>query len=233
MKKVFTFIVNHLRDLVYIGVILLLLIFLSSAVRQCTQIKNEYHNNIAALKDTIHYYKGKDGQLIAFKKSFETDMKTLKLLNEDLYNQIQNMKPSGNVTSGSHFDGVIDNGKHDTAYIVTHDTIGNGFSHDFAFNNKFRTLEGNVNYKDNIVGVNLLKDEVYFDYTVAMDDKNNIYVTSSNPFVKYKQISGFQVPKTKQKRWSLGPSVGVGYDIINKKPGVNVGISLNYGILKF
>ena len=42
---------------------------------------------------------------------------------------------------------------HDTTYVVEHDTIQNGFTHDFAFNNEFRTLEGNVNYKNDTVGV--------------------------------------------------------------------------------
>ena len=72
-----------LKDVVYFIVILMLLGALGSSVQQCSQIKREYKNNIAALNDTIHEYKAKNGNLVATKLAFESDVKTLKLLNEN------------------------------------------------------------------------------------------------------------------------------------------------------
>ena len=65
-----------------------------------------------------------------------------------------------------------------------------------------------------------------------MDKDAKIYMKSTNPYVKYNEISGFTVPKQKQKRWSLGPSVNFGYDPFQGKTSASVGISLNYGIIK-
>ena len=221
------------RDLIYGFIILLLIGALSFSVRKCTDTKAEYMNNIIALNDTIHYYEGKNGDLVATIRGFESDVKTLKVLNEELYRHIDDLKASGNVTNATYFTGVIDNPQRDTTYIVLHDTIQNGFRKDFAFNDEYRVLEGNVIYQEDTLGVNIDKDQVMFDYTVGMDDKNNIMIQSSNPYVKYSQISGFQVPKPHIKRWSLGPAINFGYDPIQNKPSFSVGVSLNYGLFQW
>ena len=221
------------KDIIYSLIIALLIGVISVSVYRCSKIKSEYKNNIEALNDTIHYYKAKNGDLVASKLAFESDIKTLKLLNKNLYNEIDNLKSKAEVMNAVHFDGVVEYEIHDTTYIVKHDTIINGFTKDFAFNNKYRSLEGNVNYKNDTVGVNINKDEMYFDYTVAIDKKNNIYISSSNPYIKYNEISGFQVPKQKRKRWSLGPSVNFGYDPINNKPSFSIGASVSYGIIQW
>ena len=77
------------KDIIYTLIIVLLIGCLSSAVKQCSDTRFEYKNNIAALNDTIRYYQDKNGNLVATKLAFESDINTLKLLNEDLYNQIQ------------------------------------------------------------------------------------------------------------------------------------------------
>lgn len=221
------------KDIIYSLIIALLIGVISVSVDRCSNIKSEYKNNIEALNDTIHYYKAKNCDLVASKLAFESDIKTLKLLNKNLYDKIDNLKSKAEVMNAVHFDGVVEYEIHDTTYIVKHDTIINGFTKDFAFNNKYRSLEGSVNYKNDTVGVNINKDEMYFDYTVAIDKKNNIYISSSNPYIKYNEISGFQVPKQKRKRWSLGPSVNFGYDPINNKPSFSIGASVNYGIIQW
>ena len=219
--------------------IIVLIGALSTSVQRCSTIKHQYKNNIAALTDTIHYYKAENGQLVATKLAFETDIKDLEMLNAALCEELDNLNAKYDLVSGTHFGGVVEYEVHDTTYVVEHDTIQNGFTHDFAFNNEFRTLEGNVNYKNDTVGVKINKDEMYFDYTVAMDEKNNIYITSKNPYVKYNEITGFQVPKQKQKRWFIGPAINVGYGaaIHNGKvigaPNISVGVSAGYGLFRF
>ena len=227
------------KDIVYGIIVVLLICALGTSVSQCSSERQRYKNNIAALTDTIHYYKAENGQLVATKLAFETDIKDLEMLNEALCEELDNLNAKYDLVSGTHFGGVIEHEVHDTAYVVQHDTIQNGFSHDFAFNDEFRTLEGNVNYKNDTVGVKINKDEVYFDYTVAMDKKNNIYITSKNPYIKYNEMTGFQVPKQKQKRWYIGPSINVGYGAaihdgkVIAVPNISVGISAGYGLFKW
>ena len=221
------------RDLIFGIIIVLLIGSLSMSISRCSDINTQYKNNIAALQDTIHYYKDVNGNLVATKLAFESDLKTLKLLNKDLYGEIKDLKAKGNITNTTYFRGVIENEVHDTVYVVSCDTITRGFVKNFAFNNDYRILEGNVSYKNDNLGVNIEKDQVKFDYIVVMDDKNNIMIKSTNPYVKYNEITGFQIPKQKQKRWSLGPAINFGYDPLQNKVSTSLGISLNYGIIQW
>jgi hypothetical protein len=83
------------------------------------------------------------------------------------------------------------------------------------------------------MGVNITKDVVKFDYTVAMDKNNKIYIKSTNPYVKYEEISGFQVPKQKQKKWGIGPQIGVGYDPVHNKISPTIGIGIQWSPIQF
>ncbi len=208
--------------------IAVLFVCISQAVSTCSNTRLEYENNIEALNDTIRYYQDKNGNLVATKRAFESDIKTLKILNQDLYNQIKNLKAKGNVTTATYFSGVIDNPKQDTMYVVSHDTISKGFQRDFAFNNDYRTLEGNVTYRNDTVGVNIDKDQVLFDYVIALDDKNNIMIKSANPYVKFNEMTGFQLPHNKQKHWSLNAFSKFGYAPSNNDRFLDIGISLDY-----
>lgn len=219
------------KDVIYGLIIFVLLCGLSMAVNKCQNVSKEYRNNIEALNDTIHYLQDKNGNLVATKLAFESDIKTLKLLNEDLYNEIDNLKLKNKIDNVTYFTGVIDNPEQDTLYIVSHDTISQGFSKDFAFNNEYRTLEGNVNYQNDTVGVSINKDQVKFDYTVAMDKDNHIYIKSTNPYVSYSEITGFTVPKEKKKRFYTGPSISAGYDPIQNKPSLTIGWSVGWGLI--
>jgi hypothetical protein len=219
---------------IYILIICLLVGFLSVSVNRCSDVSREYKHNLEALNDTIKYYQDKNGNLVATKLAFESDIKTLKLLNEDLYNQIDSMKLNPKtVTQIITIGGEIENPQQDTAYVVTHDTIYKGFTKDFDFNNKYRLLEGNVDYHNDSLGIHITKDVMYFDYTLAMDKDARIYVKSTNPYVKYNEISGFTVPKQKTKRWNIGPSINGGYDIINRNWSVSAGISVTYGLIQW
>ena len=226
--------VKHKHHIIYILVIVMLLICLGLSTSKCTNAGKEYRNNIEALKDTIKYYQDKHGNLVATKLAFESDIDYLKKLNEDLYNQIDSMKiKKKDVEKIVYVQGSIENSVQDTAYVIQHDTIVNGFDKDFQFNNAYRILEGNVNYHNDSLNVNINKDIVNFDYTVVFDKNNKIYIKSSNPYVKYQEISGFTIPRIKQKRWSLGPSISYGYDPFNNRTGATIGVSLNYGIIKW
>ena len=109
-KKVFNIIKSITKkDAVYIAIILLLVSFLCSSIKQCSDTRFNYKNNIEVLNDTIRYYKDKNGNLVATKLAFLSDVKNLKLLNESLYKQINDLKAKGKVTTGTYFSGVIEN----------------------------------------------------------------------------------------------------------------------------
>lgn len=234
MKDVIELLKKYSTHITYILIIAVLLMCLNFSITKCSNTSKEYKNNIEALTDTIKYYKDKNGNLVATKLGFESDINTLKILNKQLYDEIKTLKlRKGNVQNIYHIEGVIDHGKNDTVYIVKHDSINRGFYRTFNLNNDFRTLEGNISYIPDSLKFNIEKDYIKFDYTLAMDKNNKIYIKSDNPYVKYNEISGFTVQKEKKTHWSLGPSINFGYDPINNKPAFSIGASLNYGIIKW
>ena len=223
---------NFKSDLIYLLIIALLVCSLCLSINRCSNAGGEYKHNIEALKDTIKYYQDKNGNLVATKLAFESDIKTLKLLNEDLYNQIDSLKlKKDKVKEVIIVKGEIDNGKKDSSYVIKHDTISKGFDKTFNFNDKYRTLEGNATYKDDIFNININKDVIYFDYTLALDKNNRVYIKSTNPYVKYNELSGFTLPSYKRKPTALvlGPSVGYGYDFTNNKFVPTIGFNITWG----
>lgn len=205
------------------------------AIRSCSNYKDSSIHNIIALTDTISYYESKTGELVASKTLLEGDMKILKLANDSLYNIVKNMKLS-NPTTVVYVGGEIHNEPQDTVWRT--DTLINNLNirKEFAFNNPYRSLEGYVSANDSTIGLNIEKDLIYFDYTVAVEN-SKVFIKSSNPYVKYNEITGITLPSPKKKHWSLGigPHIGYGYDFQNKhfNPYVGIGLSINYNILSW
>lgn len=193
------------KDLLYILIICLLGWWLYSSRVEYNNMQDKYENNVKAFTDTVSYYESKTGELIAVKAAFECDIKELEKLNESLHSEIKDLKIKNDVLSGMHVSGKVENPSVDTVFIVKQDSISNGFNHNFNFNNEWRTLEGIVSYIPDSLQLNITKDETYFDYTFAVDDKNNVYIKSSNPYIKYNEFTGFVIPKQKERKfeWNI------------------------------
>jgi hypothetical protein len=148
----------------------------------------------------------------------------------DLYSEIEDMLLKRKAQDAIYMTGTIENEVHDTTYIVKHDTISSGFEHMFSFNNEFRTLEGNISYMNDSLNFRIDKDIVDFKYAIVQDNKGKIYVKSDNPYVKYNEITGFQVKPIKKKRFHIGPQVSIGYD---GSVHPYVGIGITYSLFGF
>ena len=77
------------KTLLYIGILTISLIINIFAIRSCLDNKELNKNNIIALTDSIKYYKTKTGEIVASKTLLEGDLKTLKIVNDSLYNVIK------------------------------------------------------------------------------------------------------------------------------------------------
>lgn len=221
---------------IIIGTLLVIsLVFLCYSINKCSDYKDLNNHNIVALTDSIKYYKSKTGDLVAEKTLLEGDLSTLKLANEELYNQIKDMKLK-DPTVVVHYNTVTEFLPQDTAWEVIRDTITGTVQKDFAFNNEWRTLEGNVTVSDSTLGMNITKDQVFVDYTLAVQN-SKVYMTSHNPYVKFTEIQGITIPQPKKKKFSLGigPQVGYGYNFKGKQfaPYIGIGIGLQWNIIQF
>lgn len=223
------------KKYVHYIIICLLSILLIFSVSKCISdkhyIESQSKHNITALTDSINYYKGKNGDLIAEKTVLVGDIDLLKQTNEDLYNKIKNMNVK-NPDVIVDINSTVDMGKKDTVFV--NDTIYQNlyYKHSFDFSNKYRKLDGNIYVYNDSTKLFINNDKVFVDYTLAIKD-GKIFVTSDNPYVQYNNINGITLPKPKQKKWGIGPAVSFGYDPIQNKPSFNLGISVSYHLLQW
>lgn len=238
IDKVKSYISKYLDRILVFIVFLFMLSLLITAVRSCQDYKDRNNNNVVALTDSIKYYKTKYGEVYVSKTLLEGDLSTLKIVNDSLYNTIKDMKLN-KPTSIVYIDNTIDNGEKDTSWVIPPIPSGGDsiimvypmITKNFEFNNKYRELEGDVTIKDSTMNLNITKDKVYLDYTLAVED-NKVYVKSNNPYVQYNKIQGIQLPQPK-KRWTtlvIGPSIGYGYDLKNGNFEPNIGLNITYGL---
>ena len=130
--------------------------------------------------------------------------------------------------------GFIDNPVKDT--IWKYDTIAFAqvLVQPFNLSDKWRILSGNITLKDNTIGLNIKEDQVFFDYTIAIED-GCIYIKSDNPYVKYDYVTAIQEQQKKPKHWNIGFQAGFGfqYGMFNKTidvgPYLGVGVSWGFG----
>lgn len=203
------------------------LVFLAISCSNNADIRHKYDINTKALTDTIEYYQTKSGQLAAEKAILQGDIKDLKELNEDLYKKVKDLevkKPEQVV----YVETQVVNEVHDTTYLVPE--IVDYLKQDFDFSNQWRTLTGYIEYNKPNLSLTFDKDIVLVDYVLAIKD-NNVYLTSSNPYVRYNEIQGITIPPKKKPMFSIsvGPSFGVGYGLLNKKPDIFAGITITAG----
>lgn len=229
MDKLIEFLKSIKIHLIYISIIILLLFGLSISIKSCQQNKQLYDNNITALVDSISYYKAKNGKLVASKSLLEGDISLLKKTNLELKNELNSMKVKNPEQVVKIVTEYI-NTPLDTVWVI--DSKDANITKQFDFTDNYRSLVGDVYLKDDILGLNISKDEVYANYTLAIKD-NKVYITTNNPYIKISDIQGITIPTPKTKHFYLGPSINFGYDPIQNKPAFNVGISIGYGLFSW
>ena len=83
--------------------------------------------------------------------------------------------------------------------------------------------------------INRYKDIVNANYTLAVE-KGKAFVHTENPYIQVNEINGIELPKEKQKKFHIGPQVGVGFGVdVNRKIFVtpSVGIGVTWSLISF
>ena len=231
---------NNKKDIFQVLLIVILFVWALISMQRCSVLKHNYEtaqNNIVALTDSIEYYECKTGELVAQKTMLVGEIKDLKESHSKelncLYDDLNSMKRK-NAQMAAQLKGFIDNPVKDT--IWKYDTIKfeKSLIQPFDFSDKWRILSGNIILKDDTIGLNIKEDQVFFDYTIAIED-GCIYIKSDNPYVKYDYVTAIQEQQKKPKHWNIGFQAGLGfqYCMFNKTidvgPYLGVGISWGFG----
>ena len=231
---------NNKKDIFQVLLIVILFVWALISMQRCAVLKHNYEtaqNNIVALTDSIEYYECKTGELVAQKTMLVGEIKDLKESHSKelncLYDDLNSMKRK-NAQMAAQLKGFIDNPVKDT--IWKYDTIKfeKSLIQPFDFSDKWRILSGNIILKDDTIGLNIKEDQVFFDYTIAIED-GCIYIKSDNPYVKYDYVTAIQEQQKKPKHWNIGFQAGLGfqYCMFNKTidvgPYLGVGVSWGFG----
>lgn len=229
-EKILSFWNTYKYQLISVLLLILSICINIFAIKSCSSYRSQNNNNIIALTDTIHYYKTKNGELVATKLLLEGDLSTLKIANDSLYNIVKDMNVK-DPSSIIYIESIVEHPVKDTLW--TTDTIipNLNISKQFSFNDKYRSLEGNVFANDTTLGLNITKDQTYVDYLLAIED-NTVKLKSSNPYVTFNEITGITIPKQKHNTWGLtiGPAIYGGINPTNGKANWGIGVSLVYGL---
>ena len=226
---------NNKKDIFQVLVMIILFIWAVISMQRCSVLKHNYdtaQNNIVALTDSIEYYECKTGELVAQKTILIGEIKDLKESHSKelncLYDDLNSMKRK-NAQMAAQLKGFIDNPVKDT--IWKYDTIKfeKSLIQPFDFSDKWRILSGNITLKDDTIGLNIKEDQVFFDYTIAIED-GCIYIKSDNPYVKYDYVTAIQEPQKKPKHWNIGFQTGFGFQYCMFNKTIDVGPYLGVGV---
>lgn len=241
---------SKLKTIFYYAIIVVLLLIATITISKCTYYKKLGSDNIAALTDSIKYYKSKTGTLVAEKTMLEGDMKLLKMTNDSIYNVVRNMgikTPDNVVYVNTKITDVV----HDTCWKINSEIIDSiyysnksnfnvNLTRKFDFSDKYRTLYGYTYLKSDtlssstILGTTIEKNDVNVDFTVVQKD-NKVYITSNNPYITYNNIIAIKQEesvKQKTKHWGVGPYIGFG--VTHKFDFVpTLGVSVHYSVFKW
>lgn len=228
LTKVKNFIKDNWLTIIF-GIVIIVLVILM--MQQCKNMKDQKiisDHNVSALTDSILYYKGKNGELIAEKKILYGDKETLKLAYDSLYKKMQSMSVK-NPSTIVDVNAEINNGENDTTFIIETTCDSLNVEKDFNFDNKWRKLNGTITFNNDTLGLDIKEDKVNANVTIAIED-GTAHVRSDNPYLNVDDIKGVTVPQYKPM-WSLtvGPSLSLGYDPWHNTLSPTVGVSLVIG----
>lgn len=189
---------------------------------------------ISNYKDTVVYYKAKNGRLIASNKSITVSYVALMSTNQDLDKRIKNLK----LKKPTSITFVTSEGRIDSILIPFRDTLPcDEFRIPIKIDSIYYGIYGAVTNKylrlDSIIIPN--KQEIIVGIKKNGLFKRNeevVTITNSNPHVKTKGIQNYTI-KQNRKRLTFGPSITYGLSIPDLKPQLVAGISFQYKLFGF
>jgi len=252
------------RDYFFIVAIIIILLLL---LKQCNGISNLnskldiQNHNLDALRDSVRIEKDRSGDAVFVKKTLLADKASLEKLNKDLALEVDKVK--GQVITLQKIGAET---RTKIQYVPTFVTkwADGRYSLDWKFDTtysegNYRKLSASSFFEIDTLtnrvnpGPTKIKEDVLgFSFVTGLREKNKsieIFVTPKFPGMTITSMEGAIIDPQKsdvlksmfpQKKWNVGPYVGVG--IGGGKglggggffgPVVSVGLSLQYSLIKF
>lgn len=204
-----------------------------------------------AFTTELSVYHNKADEEYAAKQLAILEVSELKNKNQELYQEIKNLRENPVVVTKIKTKFKVDTLLLETEHTVTPDPENpsltqHNFNWHYSHPDNYYAIDGlsTVSSDFNSYSTTLNNLTVNSKFTVDLvDDKEhlNILVRSDNPYIDVSDINSVVIDPRKspvikkyfpQKRWGIGPSIGVGVDK-NLHFTPYIGVSLNYNIISF
>lgn len=252
------------RDIVFLLGIAILVLLLMKQCNSNRDLKNQIdinNHNIDALNDTVRVEKDKLNREVYVKRTLLATNKNLEGLNSSLSSEVKSLKGKVIYLQSSKTKIEVD-----TQYIDNYITVypDNKYSLDWKFDTtysegNYRRFSGNSFFRiekdtDSIIPgkTRINHDEMGFSFITGLREKDKsleIFVTPKYPGMKVTEIEGAVIDPSKsvllkkmfpEKRWGIGPQIGIGigggYNINGTPafgPMIYFGLGANYSLIRF
>ncbi len=265
LRKIFEFLNSKIFGYILVAILTIFIINMCNRNNSLEEEINRKNNNIEALSDTLKQEQLKSGELQASIQGFIAKNEELRLLNEDLYEQVEEEK--GNVITLTNIIFKLQQDTTDlrkyidslkTFYedpIQINDTVWEvnwslAFTYDEYNYDAYsgRTTIGVFLPEDNLrithIGTEMLDRDSQMRLTWGQtieDGRLRIFARTAHPAFKAQLLEGVYVDygdlEELRRNWftgfGLGPSLTIGYDVINQRPTFVIGASIHYNIFQW
>lgn len=206
--------------------------------------RNESYNNVVVYTDSIQSYKNKIKQEYVSKSIYVQDIDDLKKQKNVLADEVKNLKENPVVVTKTVIRAFIDTVYMDKDTIAKVDSI---YKLHWYLDHRYYNIDGitivDENMKDfnTVVNKFSMPAELTIDVIDDGDKLLRLIGRTDNPYINITNLDGVVFDPSdskvlkkyqKPKKWSIGPSFGIGVGPEGKiQPVVSVGIS--YGIWQF
>ena len=249
-NKIWEYITSK-RDIIYILIIGIVSIFLFHQCDKSSNLNREVQrleNNIYAITDTLNCYIDEYGRMVAEKHAFQLTEKELRdsvdLLKTKNREYLTYINAHVGIRDTIEVPTYID--RPDTIYFADQGTIR--FDRSDTFGKSSRSVHVSIPYHfDDKLYTGMADVDIYHDIfvesTLERDKKTGetfVRLMSDYPNLTFNSGMGVVVTnstsyeksmrKTRGVGLSIGPNIGFGYDLMNKKivPMVGVGVTIGF-----
>lgn len=206
---------SHIKDIAIVILVIVCAVLLFSTT--CTSQKNRiYKNNIDALRDSVHIEQLKNGELIHSKQMLILEKKQIEDYLDIANKEIKEIekKLQSKIAYIAKLEGQI---KVDTIRLVDSVYVKDStYYSQWTFQDQWLYLQGLTQFKDGTSISRLNNLEMDVPLKLGIMEDNQVFVTSSNPYVGFSAIDGAALNKpTKKSYWNIGFQLGFGiqYDL--------------------
>lgn len=216
------FIKKYWKDILLIVFLIVFLIVVVSLLKINNGIKDEserWRDNYYTAIDSVNVIKTKNNELIYERDNFRLNYEELNKQSQQEIKKLEN-ELNKQITYVSKLEANI---KIDTLIIKDSVYIKDNVTHiNFNYMDKWLKLSGATSLgEDTITSINNINMNVPLTLGLTQkDNKSSIFVTTTNPYITFTDITGAELNNTpkefKHWRWSVGFGFNLQYGILNK-----------------